>query len=1641
MERNEDKSQEPVRRGRDPDCHSRDSGRHGRDPDCQSRRSGSQSLKSYHRSRGLERHGRDSGRRSVGLDRRSRSREPDRRNLELRHSRDRDRRSGGSSHRSQGPDRLIREPDRQSQEPDRRSREKDRRSREKYRRSREKDDRSRRPAQRRLTTPMSPAGSRSRSPQRGRSHAEQRDVAGDFKRSRSPSFSKRDFIDFLNCMKSGMSSQPNTQTAQPFQKLDHKNVLPNFDPASKNQRIDVWLKKVNECASVYGWDDRTTTHFAMQKLQGLAKTWYEGLGSILFSWKEWQDKLETAFPYEQNYGQALEEMLKRKTRFNEPIEVYYYEKLALLNQCDITDKRAVDCIIHGIVDKTLRSGALALRCTQPDILLKYLVSNKDSHQNAADRMPFRNKNSDNNNSTSNTNHSRPNNRTGPSLGCYNCKEKGHSFLHCPKPLLKCTKCNRVGHVAENCQTKPDNKSANQGSGSNLQKTMRIDVAKPDSMNSSSKFTKQALVNGVTLQTFVDFGSEVTLIRESAAHDLGLSHNNTPSFMKGFGNGVVQSLGELSLDISIDGVQAQVSCKVVSDELLESPMLVGQSYTEQPHIVVYKNVTKLQFLDDGNRMPCSGMDIVSSCALKVKTTGDVNLYGAASIRAQTDSTDNGSVLIKNSITGEPSRQFFVCGGVYSLKNGRLDVTVMPCSSFCQISKDFMFSRAERIDSIKRVVIQAAEMVSADEKKFCTDEVRVGPAVTDEEKQRLLDLLDRYKHCFASSLKELGCTNVTEMNIELNSQRPVVYRPYRLSHHEREKVRGMVDDMLEAGIVRQSASEYASPILLVRKKDGTMRMCIDYRMLNSVTIKERYPMPIIEDEIARLSGQACFITLDLASGYYQVPISERSRHLTSFVTPDGQYEFNRMPFGLANAPAVFQRMMNSVLGSARYSKATAYIDDVLIYGKDPTECLIHLEEVLQLIEKANLTLNLSKCDFLQDKIDYLGYEISSAGVRPGEKKIVSVANFPRPKDVHNVRQFLGLAGYFRKFVKNFAQIAYPLSKLLKKDSVWEWGQSQEKAFEDLKNRLTGRPILSIYNPLAETEVHTDASKVGVGGILLQRSSDGVFRPIAYYSRQTSPEEKNFHSYELETLAVICSLRKFRVYLLGKEFKIVTDCSALRSTFSKRDLIPRIARWWLQLQEFDCSIEYRAGSRMAHVDALSRNPVPDVDDTIVDRIPMVMAITDEDWLHTLQLGDSELCRVRNILTSELDEKGLRYIRENYVIKDNKLFRCIGGDQENVRWVVPKGARWQLCRMNHDDIGHFGVEKTLERIKKSYWFPKMSRFVKKYINACIECAYAKNNASSREGLLHPIAKVDKPFHTVHVDHLGPFVKSKRGLSYIFVVVDGFTKFCFIRAVRNTKTQNVVKVLEDICSTFRTPERLVSDRGSCFTSHAFKRFCIDKGIKHVLNAVASPRSNGQVERYNRTIMDSLKAFTMKYGEKEWDKQLGKIQWGLNNTVQKTTGRTPSEVLFGTGMNSEVNPILNEISAELHDSNISSIREEVKERIDTEQIKQKRLYDKGRKPAHVYKEGELVKLTKTCFNNDGQSKKLMPSFIGPYRVTKVLGKDRYKVAPVPGLNSTKTKRPTTVAADRMKPWIHVAALQVNEDDSDVSSENEATAND
>lgn len=1483
-------------------------------------------------------------------------------------------------------------------------------------------------------------GERSRSGRRSRRGCSDRDSTSTDrrrKRSRSPTFFSKDLIKIIKTIREVLPSQPSNQsTVTVTRNGDHKNIIPEFNPTEKSQRMDVWLKKVNECATVYGWDEKTVIHFAMQKLTGLAKVWYESLSTILFSWEEWQIKLINAFPSEQNYGQLLEDMLKRKSRPNESIEIYYYEKIALINQCEIKGRRAVDCVIHGITDRTIRSSALAVRCEEPDQLLKFLLSNNKEFPTQF--HSFRNRNVGATADDKDSTRTKTDTKTYSKLYCYNCKEQGHPFSRCTKPLTKCSHCKRVGHTSDACRLRQDTGSTKTDTAA---KTMRIANANP-----SDKFIKQVVVNGTPLEAFVDLGSEVTLIRKSTFTNFGINHDNIPSTMRGFGNNLVRSIGTASLALSIDGVAATVACRIVDDSLLEKPLLVGQTFSEQPHVVVYKDSKQLQFLHIGSELPDLCVDDQRLERVRMATFN--NIYGTASVRAATETRFTGNAMLDTKVVGKPNEQFIIWGGVYEVKHGSLFVTITPCTAPCRLQEGSVFSRAEKVQVVSRIgdartppvsTVQGSDIAA---KRLDEGQIHLGDNVSESDKIRLMKLLRRHHECFAHDLASLGCTTTTEMTIELNNQRPVVYRPYRLSYHEREKVRAMVDEMLQAGIIRESTSGYASPIILVRKKDGGVRLCVDYRMLNSITVKERYPIPVIEDEIARLSGQAWFITLDLMSGYYQVPISEQSKHLTAFVTPDGQYEYNRMPFGLANAPAVFQRMMNHVLGPARFDKATVYIDDLLIFGKTSDECIDRLEEVLILLEKANLKLNLSKCSFLHNVINYLGFEISSLGMRPGMTKIQSVIDFPRPDNVHGARQFLGLVSYFRKFIQGFAQLAHPITKLLKKNATWEWTRDQDESFNSLKTKLTERPVLTIYDPTAETELHTDASKIGVGGMLLQRpqGTGGSFHPVAYYSRQTTPEEKNFHSYELETLAVICALKKFRVYLIGKPFKIVTDCSALRSTFTKRDLIPRIARWWLVLQEYDCSVEYRAGVKMAHVDALSRNPVNDKGTQDPEQYPSVMVISDDDWLLTLQLGDPELRRIRDIITDDLDPRGLEYIKNNYVIKNNKLFRCVEGDKENLRWVVPKGARWQLCKRNHDDIGHVGFEKTLDRIKKNYWFSKMKRFVKKYVGACIECAYAKKSVNSREGLLHPIEKVEKPFHTLHVDHLGPFVRSKKGHTHILTIVDSFTKFVFIKSVRNTNTQNVIKVLQDIFDTFRAPDRLVSDRGSCFTSHSFRRFCLDRGIKHILNAVASPRSNGQVERYNRTVLDSLTALNIGDDDREWDNKLGKIQWGLNNTLQKTIGRSPAEVMFGMEMSSELNPSLNRVAEEASKGrktlSLPSIRSEVKCRIDKVQDAQKRYYDQGRRPARNYQIGDLVKITKVAFHNDGKSTKLMPSYEGPFKIVKVIGNDRYRIAPIPGFEGAKNKRKTTVAVDRIQPWIHVASLEIDNDtDDDICNDN------
>lgn len=873
---------------------------------------------------------------------------------------------------------------------------------------------------------------------------------------------------------------------------------------------------------------------------------------------------------------------------------------------------------------------------------------------------------------------------------------------------------------------------------------------------------------------------------------------------------------------------------------------------------------------------------------------------------------------------------------------------------------------------------------------TTEVLVTPETLPKHVERQLDdLLNNYQDCFAENNAQLGNTNI-KMEINLTSSQPVCYRPYRLSHHERYLVRQIVDDLLTNDIIEPSVSPYASPILLVKKKTGDMRLCVDYRKLNAITVKDKFPLPRIEDQLERLAGNDCFTTLDLKSGYHQLKVAKSSRPFTAFVTPDGHYQYKRVPFGLTNAPSVFQRAINDILGPVRFTYALAYLDDILIVSNGHQEGIERLENIFNLLKKAGLTLNREKCSFLSSKIEYLGSVISNGEIRPSPHKVAALTNFPKLENVHDVRRFLGLASYFRKFVNNYALKAKPLTILTKTKTPWHWKEEQEAAFQLLKEELTNEPVLALYDAKFETQLHTDASKVGLAGVLMQKQLNGDWKPVMYTSQQTSESESRYHSYELETLAVVSSVCKFRNYLYGLRFTIITDCNALRLTWTKRDLSPRIGRWWLALQEYDFDVIYRPGTQMKHVDALSRQPLP---------LPVNM-IRHADWVECVQSQDDECILIRKQIEEGTSDKC-------YTLVDNKLFKIINGHN---RIYIPKDVRWQIVKLQHDDNGHPGLKRTLETIKTKYWFTNMKEFVTKYVNACIPCLCVKKPTGKRKGHLHPIPKISEPFHTLHVDHLGPFCRTKNNNVYMLVIVDAFTKFVWIEAVPDTSAKYVIQCLELLIKMFGIPNRMISDRGKCFTSAVLKKFCIENCIKHVLNAIACPRSNGQVERFNATILNTMMT-VIGDDHESWETKILEVQHSINGTVNATTGHAPAELLYGFRPRLKYDINIDSDEQVDKQTRLELMRSKAADSINKSAGVMKRRYDKNRDSALVFKIGDMVMVERTPMVKGLTSGKLVQRFIGPVKVQKILPNDRYHVE---SLSRDKRRFRGVVSSDKMK---------------------------
>ncbi|UYV66976.1 hypothetical protein LAZ67_4003508, partial [Cordylochernes scorpioides] len=883
----------------------------------------------------------------------------------------------------------------------------------------------------------------------------------------------------------------------------------------------------------------------------------------------------------------------------------------------------------------------------------------------------------------------------------------------------------------------------------------------------------------------------------------------------------------------------------------------------------------------------------------------------------------------------------------------------------------------------------------------------PGLSEIQRLQLVSCLDEFIDIFDFGSTSIKPTSTVKHKINTGDHSPIKQRPYRVAPSERRLIQDEVNKMIENHIVKPSESPWSSPVILVRKKDGTWRFCVDYRRLNKITKKDVYPLPRIDDALDSLAGSSYFSTMDLRSGYWQIEVDEKDREKTAFITPDGLYEFQVMPFGLCNAPATFERMIDSVLGSLKWNMCLCYLDDIVVYAPTFEEHLRRLQLVLSCIQKAGLSLNHKKCLFGSRRIKILGHLVDANGIHPDPDKVEAVSKFPRPRNIFELRSFLGLCSYYRRFIENFADKARSLHDLLKTEKQFYWDAAQEKAFEVLKTALISEPVLGHFDESADTHLHTDASGHGIGAVLLQIQG-GKERPIAYASRSLTKAENNYSTTEKECLAVVWSISKFRPYLFGRPFTVVTDHHSLCWLVGQKDPSGRLARWALKLQEFDVTVIYKSGRKHKDADCLSRSPLEN------DPPSAVMSLTNVDIEQT---KDPDLAKI-------IDNLNSGYTRKEFSIIDGILYKK-NYSTTGRPWLmmIPKHLRSEVMADLHDapTAGHLGFARTYDKVKKRFYWPGLYRTVRQYVSHCRECQRRKKLPRRPAGQLVSIPPVEKPFYKVGVDLLGRFPVSKDGNRWIIVCTDYMTRYAITKAIPDGGAIETAKFLvENVILKHGAPREMITDRGRNFISQVIKEINALCGIVHRFTTAYHPQTNGLTERFNKTLGDMLSMYT-GVEQKDWDQVLPYVTFAYNTAKQEATGYTPFFLVHAREAETYIDAVLPYLPDEISDDYVGELvtraeeaRQLSRSRLLQSQAKDRRLYDQKHTPVY-YQKDDLVWVF-TPIRKVGLSEKLLKRYFGPYKVTKKLSEVTYEVEPVdPSPRSRKSK--DIVHVIRMKPYL------------------------
>lgn len=847
-------------------------------------------------------------------------------------------------------------------------------------------------------------------------------------------------------------------------------------------------------------------------------------------------------------------------------------------------------------------------------------------------------------------------------------------------------------------------------------------------------------------------------------------------------------------------------------------------------------------------------------------------------------------------------------------------------------------------------------------------------------------------------------------------PPVRSVIRLSIAELDELKKQLTELLRKGFISPSTSPYGAPVLFVKKKDGSLRMCVDYRGLNRITKKNRHPLPRIDELIDRFRTAKVFSKLDLLSGYHQMQVHPDDRHKTAFRTRYGHYEFNVVPFGLTNAPAAFSTMMRNALDPLIDTCVVVYLDDILIYSNNVDDHLRDIRQVLTLLRKAGLYCKLSKCSFMQEETEFLGHVISKDGLKTNAGLVKAVREWPTPRNQREIMQFLGLTNFYHQYIKGYADIALPLTQLLGSNASFAWSQEQQQAFDALKTAITQAPVLRIFDPALSTAVETDASGFAIGAVLFQTDHNGVSRPVAFTSRKLSPAERNYPTHEQELLAVVHALKTWRYYLDGSHFIVYTDHATLQHFPTQPNLTRRQARWMELLQEYNFTFKYKPGKDNIVPDALSRRPDHQQGGETVDLGNMSIRV-DKNLETQLRNAYS----VDPILGPLLESSRRATSSGRYFVANGLLWINAAGQ---TRLCIPKdnAIRSMLLQDAHDSPlgGHLGFEKTYDNLRRIFYWPRLARDTKSYINSCEQCQRNKPLLQRPAGLFQPLAIPSQRWDTVSMDFIVQLPMTPRGFDAITVFVDKLSKQVhFCASHTNDTAPDVARLFFD--QVFRLhgmPRSIISDRDARFTGRFWSTLMSLMGTKLNMSTAFHPQSDGQTERANRTLEEMLRSY-ISYHQNDWDLWLPMMEFAYNNSVHPTTGFSPFFLNYGhhplvpasllKPPQTNVPAVTDFVAAQ------ASILAQAQDAIIEAQDRQKRQADKNRRlvPFDV---GDMVLLStehiSVASHKNRPSKKLEPKFIGPFKVVAKVNENAFKLDLPPTM-----KQHPVFNADLLRPYI------------------------